>query len=432
MGFRQFLASLLCVSKAQADTDSIFPITKDFIICYSSISSASTASTRTSSRSQQIPDKASGRTMVLQEFINSEKTYVNLLEQFDDIYIHSACAPLIFHTGGKLARELTFDTALTADERKTMLNGFQEILNLHRKLVLPKLVTATQVLLTQGDDLDGVRSTHAAFEVCQVICKFADWFKMYSAYSATCDNATAKLTQWTNGTDMARQDKNRVQAYLAKCKANKKHSQINMTGYLLLPVQRLTRYKMLLEQLEHYTPAPPSGARDYIGEALARIATILVYVNDYKRDLDARSRLCHWADRISSVGPSPLVQPHRTLIREGPVKFIARGTLPQNTSRTLRHRHVDESKRSIIGTVNKTCMAVLCQDLLVLVDNVASKQKGKSELVDVVRLSAMGKARVEWGNVVVFEASDLSYYLRVDHEETAQGWVDAINKSKRL
>lgn len=72
---------------------------------------------------------------------------------------------------------------------------------------------------------------------------------MYSAYSATCDNATAKLTQWTNGTDMARQDKNRVQAYLAKCTANEKHSQVNMTGYLLLPVQRLTRYKMLVSVL---------------------------------------------------------------------------------------------------------------------------------------------------------------------------------------
>ncbi|EAL20768.1 hypothetical protein CNBE1310 [Cryptococcus deneoformans B-3501A] len=434
MGFRRFLASLLCVSKAQADTDSILPITKDFITSSSSISSASTASTRTSNRSQEILDKASGRTMVLQEFISSEETYVNLLEEFDDIYIQSACAPLIFHTLGKLSRQVTFYTALTLEERRTMFNGLQEILSLHRTLVLPKLFAATQVLLTQGDDHDGLRSTHTAFEVCQVICKFADWFKMYSAYSVTCDNATARLTQWTNGINMVRQDKNRVQAYLTKCKVNNNHSQINMTGYLLLPVQRLTRYKMLLEQLEKYTPAPPSGARDYIGEALSRISTILVYVNDYKRDLDARSRLCHWADQISSVGPSPLVQPHRTLIREGPIKFIARGALPQNTSKTLKHRHVDESKRSI-GTVNKMCMAILCQDLLVLVDNVANKQKGKLELVDVVRLSAMGNARVEWGNVVVFEAyhntEQVSYYLRADDQEIAQGWVDAINQSKR-
>lgn len=234
------------MSKAQADTDSILPITKDFITSSSSISSASTASTRTSNRSQEILDKASGRTMVLQEFINSEETYVNLLEEFDDIYIQSACAPLTFHTGGKLSRQVTFDTALTLDERRTMFNGLQEILSLHRTLVLPKLFAATQVLLTQGDDHDGLRSTHTAFEVCQVICKFADWFKMYSAYSVTCDNATARLTQWTNGINMVRQDKNRVQAYLTKCKVNKNHSQINMTGYLLLPVQRLTRYKMLV------------------------------------------------------------------------------------------------------------------------------------------------------------------------------------------
>lgn len=59
------------------------------------------------------------------------------------------------------------------------------------------------------------------------------------------------------------------------------------------------------------------------------------------------------------------------------------------------------------------CMAILCQDLLVLVDNVANKQKGKLELVDVVRLSAMGKARVEWGNVMVFEAYDVSHHSRL-------------------
>lgn len=59
------------------------------------------------------------------------------------------------------------------------------------------------------------------------------------------------------------------------------------------------------------------------------------------------------------------------------------------------------------------CMAILCQDLFVLVDNVANKRKGKLELVDVVRLSAMGKARVEWGNVVVFEAYDVSYHSRL-------------------
>ena len=59
------------------------------------------------------------------------------------------------------------------------------------------------------------------------------------------------------------------------------------------------------------------------------------------------------------------------------------------------------------------CMAILCQDLLVLVDNVANKQKGKLELVDVVRLSAMGNARVEWGNVVVFEAyNNVSHHSR--------------------
>lgn len=54
------------------------------------------------------------------------------------------------------------------------------------------------------------------------------------------------------------------------------------------------------------------------------------------------------------------------------------------------------------------CIAVLCYDLLVLADSTTERYKGKLRLVDVVRLSAMGDARVEWGNVVVFEAYDVS------------------------
>lgn len=61
-----------------------------------------------------------------------------------------------------------------------------------------------------------------------------------------------------------------------------------------------------------------------------------------------------------------------------------------------------------IATVDKMCMAVLCHDLLVLADSSTGRYKGRLGLIDVVRLSAMGEARVEWGNVVVFEAYDVS------------------------
>ena len=39
--------------------------------------------------------------------------------------------------------------------------------------------------------------------------------------------------------------KKRIKGYLKRCKLNPRHSQLNLEGYLLLPVQRIPRYKMM-------------------------------------------------------------------------------------------------------------------------------------------------------------------------------------------
>lgn len=102
------------------------------------------------------------------------------------------------------------------------------------------------------------------------------------------------------------------------------------------------------------------------------------------------------------------------MVREGPVNFIARGALikaPQGIRKPNKHMSRD------IATVDKMCMAVLCHDLLVLADSATERYKGKLGLVDVVRLSAMGEARVEWRNVVVFEAYDVSSLFALKQTE---------------
>lgn len=38
----------------------------------------------------------------------------------------------------------------------------------------------------------------------------------------------------------------RIKQYLKRCRMNPKHSQINLEAYLLLPVQRIPRYRMLV------------------------------------------------------------------------------------------------------------------------------------------------------------------------------------------
>ncbi|ODO00646.1 hypothetical protein L198_02968 [Cryptococcus wingfieldii CBS 7118] len=435
MGLCSFISSTFCTSKPEIDTTS--PQTADYL------SHPTPATHGPISRPSLLSEKATGRTHVITELVCSERTYVNLLVEFEKVYIDPAYHPLTYSPHGKLGPKITLDTALTPEERKLMFKGHEEIVRLHGAFILPELEKATQDLFKAGDDTQGCRSAKAAMRISKVICAYAECFKMYSAYSAACDWATKRLGQWVDGRDLTKADKARVQAYLLQCKTNKAHSQIDMTGYLLLPVQRLTRYRMLLEHLESNTPAPPAGHRDFVGEALNRISTILLYVNEFKREVDSRRRLCHWADQIqlshpsSTTNPSSLVQPHRILVREGPVNFIARGImarhldleeeLPGSPKRRGSQREEKVSRQ--VGAVDKHCMAVLCHDMLVLADKAEGDGwKGKLELVDVVRLSAMGKARVEHGNVVVFEAYEVTYYLQVDTTEIAKGWVEAINQ----
>lgn len=38
----------------------------------------------------------------------------------------------------------------------------------------------------------------------------------------------------------------RIKAYLKRCRMSPRHSQLNLEGYLLLPVQRIPRYKLLV------------------------------------------------------------------------------------------------------------------------------------------------------------------------------------------
>ena len=41
----------------------------------------------------------------------------------------------------------------------------------------------------------------------------------------------------------------RIKTYLKRCRLNPRHSQLNLEGYLLLPVQRIPRYRMLVRYL---------------------------------------------------------------------------------------------------------------------------------------------------------------------------------------
>lgn len=53
-------------------------------------------------------------------------------------------------------------------------------------------------------------------------------------------NVPGKSVALTSG------QRKRIKSYLKRCRLNPRHSQLNLEGYLLLPVQRIPRYRLLV------------------------------------------------------------------------------------------------------------------------------------------------------------------------------------------
>lgn len=59
-------------------------------------------------------------------------------------------------------------------------------------------------------------------------------------------NMTDANSVSNNVAPLTNSQKKRIKAYLKRCRMNPRHSQLNLEGYLLLPVQRIPRYRLLV------------------------------------------------------------------------------------------------------------------------------------------------------------------------------------------
>lgn len=85
----------------------------------------------------------------------------------------------------------------------------------------------------------------------------------------------------------------RIRHLMKMARKDPRHSQLGLGGYLLMPIQRIPRYKMLLENLMECTPRVdcPDQAEPIISEALASMSHLATEMNERKRDNEGRQRL---------------------------------------------------------------------------------------------------------------------------------------------
>ncbi|KAG6900152.1 hypothetical protein C0993_002081 [Termitomyces sp. T159_Od127] len=237
------------------------------------LSIATTDSTGSSYEERKFKDDKGKRAMIVREIVATERTYVKGLQELMDIYIKPACETVNILSGVGSNK----DTVVPAAERKLVFGGIDALFSFHNDSFLQALEVAAAPLMKSSEslqqaDADGQLSLNVVKAVGCMFLKHAAFMKMYSSYinpasstispsSSTGQLVGVNATPISAGTldassvtagvpNLSSSQRKRIKSYLKRCRLNPRHSQLNLEGYLLLPVQRIPRYRLLVRNFD--------------------------------------------------------------------------------------------------------------------------------------------------------------------------------------
>lgn len=443
---------------------------------------------------ERVKEDGSKRQKLIHEIVETERTYVAGLTELMEIYVKRARQPL----EGSSSDE----RVLPVPKERAVFGHIEGIVHFHAHAFLPSLEQAAAPILQTQAALDAKTTADTAARVANVFTQHAAYFKMYMNYVNQYDSAVRRIARWsqplpsrartglkpameTAGVTLASlgqrlhlnaneadtlspgragdEDwsslsvarRRQIQTYLAKCREDPRHSQLNLEGYLLLPIQRIPRYRMLLEQLVRCTSSTllPADDIEALPRALAHISLVASWVNEGKRQSEQGRRLLLWQSKLRGNFSAPLVQPHRRLVCDGPLR-LRRVTRRAETEEFVEAGVLEQT------TMDQRVQVLLCNDLAVVVampreaseTDVTTPPTSSSDIevqmpsldpveVDAVDLMAVLKPCVCLSpashtvppasvvgrvNLRVVDAKYIFYFTANSHRD-AQRWAEAIN-----
>jgi len=136
-----------------------------------------------------------------------------------------------------------------------------------------------------------------------------------ASYVANYSTALEALTQ-------LRKSNPAFASFLQRQEAKKKCKGQKLESFLIMPVQRLPRYRLLLEDLVRHTAEGHPDLRS-LGDAVETVKAVLVVVNDASREAEALMQVVQIAETLllKSVRIN-LVEAHRRFVHRGQLNVI--------------------------------------------------------------------------------------------------------------
>ncbi|KAJ3014632.1 hypothetical protein HKX48_005031 [Thoreauomyces humboldtii] len=248
------------------------------------------------------------RRLVVEEIVNTERTYVRELGALVEVYV-DPCE----------AKDL-----LSSYERNAIFANVRSILLFHKEHFLPDLEKQAE---------DSEQALGAVFLAS------APFLRMYSTYYNNFDSATLLISQLdpalttpatSNATKPAKNAHHLSKSFrdfALHAKTDPRHTQNSLQSFLILPVQRLPRYKLLVDELFECTP-PSHSDYPALRRARDEVRRRVAECNEKKREWEARERGLHVLLRVKVRGWSAgvdafrHVRPGRRFVREGSMRVL--------------------------------------------------------------------------------------------------------------
>uniref|UniRef100_A0A6B2L7W0 DH domain-containing protein n=1 Tax=Arcella intermedia TaxID=1963864 RepID=A0A6B2L7W0_9EUKA len=191
------------------------------------------------------------------------------------------------------------DSFLSSNDVKNIFSCAEIILSYNRELL-----NNLEIVLKNWDP--------KLSKIGEVFSSMVDFLKIYSAYVS---NYTTAL----NTLEKCKKDPQFLQM-LQEAEKDQRLKNMPLSGFLIMPVQRIPRYLMLIRELLKYTP-PDHIDYDSLSKTQDRIATVALEVNEAER-IASNLQTVYQIQRVFGPQIETIVEPHRRLVKHGKVTLI--------------------------------------------------------------------------------------------------------------
>lgn len=312
------------------------------------------------------------RQRAVEEVLSSERSYLKQLEIVEEFFM----------------RPVKEKNLLPASDFATVFGDLPSIIQVNRELL---------TALEASEDRIG-----------RVFLELAPYLKFYSTYANDFQSAVKLVEQWTE-----RSKQFRVLVSNQESRPEVKHK---LNALLITPIQRVPRYKLLLEDVIKNTPeCHPDKAS--LKEALEQIDAVAWHINEQIREHENSMKMVDI--QKSLVGGFPkIVAPGRKLLKQGNLMKVPRTGGSSGQARyfvlfsdMLMYCKIRSNGHNVVGTLllpKANCLECGCMFPL--------------KMCSVETLMGKGVFKV------TCQKEELILYS-VDGAQSSQEWVEAISKA---